>query len=98
MEIPEVKMVTIGQYHMSLASCIVLAVGLTFSIVILFALPNVFGLIMGSYILLSVVLIAYNINCVQLGHCKIWAWVLTAVYIFGVVSSMLMYYNKSQNK
>lgn len=83
------KMIKVGKIEMTRASFIVLLVGICTSVACLIIAPNLVGVIMAIYFLLSVILVAYNINCTQLGKCYTWAWILTVVYILGAVLSVI---------
>ena len=84
----DVKMVSVGHLNMTLASFIVVVGGFLLATVIIALSPSSVGIFSALFILLGSVLSAYNINCAQLGHCQTWAWVLTTLYILGVILSM----------
>lgn len=67
-----------------------LVAGLILSVVLVFTIPT-YGIFAGLYILLLFSLLAYNVNCVQVGHCYLWAWILTVVYLVyaGIVVGIL---------
>ena len=65
------------------AFCILVA-GIILSLVLAFTVPFV-GPIIGLFALIGVMLWAYTINCIQVGHCYAWAWILTIIYIFNAV-------------
>ena len=90
----DVKMVSFGKMNVSLAAFITLIVGILASLLIIFISPNAIGIIFAIYILLSVLLTSYNINCTQLGHCKLWAWTLTVLFIISVSSAALAFATK----
>ena len=85
----DVKMVSIGHLNMTLSSFIVLIAGLLLVIITLILSPTTLGLISATSFALVSILGAYNINCAQLGHCQVWAWILTSLYIVGVCLSVL---------
>jgi hypothetical protein len=68
--------------------------GLILSIVIAFTLP-VYGPLIGIVVLFVWMLVAYNLNCVQVGHCNNWAWILTVFYLvyIGFAIFALIYHN-----
>ena len=41
--------------------------------------------------LLSVALAVYNDNCLVVGNCDVWAWVVASLYVVGVVAD---FYNR----
>ena len=67
----------VGKIKMSLFSFIVAVSGILIGLITAVRANIVFGLIItGSFFIA-----AYNLNCVIVGQCKIWAWVLFIVYI-----------------
>ena len=36
-------------------------------------------------ILLGGFITAYNVNCTVVGHCSVWAWLLTLIFIFDTI-------------
>jgi len=60
-----------------------LVAGVVFALVVAFTTP-VWGPIVAIVTLLIWMLAAYNVNCVQVGHCYTWGWVLTTVYLVTV--------------
>ena len=75
----QVKMVTVGSWKITLAALITLISGLVLAVVFLFM--GRFGLILSMWVLLLFVLASYNVNCAQMGHCRVWAWTLTILYV-----------------
>jgi hypothetical protein len=61
------------------AFCILIA-GIILSLVLAFTAPFI-GPIIGLFALIGVMLWAYTVNCIQVGHCYAWAWILTIIYI-----------------
>lgn len=76
------------------AAFLTLLAGLILSIVIAFTFP-VSGPLVGIVVLLVWMLVAYNVNCVQVGHCYKWAWILTIFYLIyvGFAIFALIYHN-----
>ena len=68
----------------------ILVFGLVLSFIIIFTLNLSLGknLLAGLLIFLGFCLESYNVNCVQLGNCRIWAYLLTILYI-GYSSAMI---------
>ena len=81
---PVYKTVTIGNLKISLFSLIVVVSGLVAGLFVSYMTNPVVGLILiaGSF------LGAYNLNCVIVGDCKMWAWVLLVTY---VLNSLLVF-------
>lgn len=65
------------------AFCILVA-GVILALVLAFTIPFI-GPIVALFTLLVVMLWAYTVNCVQVGHCYAWAWILTIIYITNAV-------------
>lgn len=87
-----IKMIPFAGTKVSRASFCVLLAGITVSILlaIFLPLPLPVSILIAIYVLLMALLAAYNVNCVQVGHCKVWAWILTGLYIFSVAISALV--------
>lgn len=75
------KTVLVGNVKMSLFSFIIAGVGILLGLVTSFRVNIFAGLLMTA----SFFVAAYNLNCVIVGQCKIWAWVLFIVYILQTV-------------
>lgn len=76
-----VKMVQIGELKITLFSLIVLITGVVLGVFMAFLVPHPYGLMSSLVIILASVVFAYNVNCMVVGQCKIWALVLTAFYV-----------------
>lgn len=74
----------------------VLFFGLIFSIIIMFTAPKYSGIIAGPIVFLVVILLTYNINCFMVGHCQIWAWMLTVLYILFIILAVISMLFKSE--
>lgn len=74
-----VKMVTVFNKKITHNAHLTLVAGLILSLTFAFTIP--YGVFVGLYTLLMFTLLSYNVNCVQVGHCTLWAWILTAVYV-----------------
>lgn len=88
-----VKMMNIGDIKISRAAFLTLIAGIILSTVIAITIPGV-GPIIGLVLLLLWMLITYNINCVQVGHCNKWAWILTTFYLVYVGFAVMLLINK----
>lgn len=71
------KTVMVGKVKMSLFSFVVAGLGMLLGIII--ALKG--NLLAGLVLIASMFIAAYNLNCVIVGQCKIWAWVLFIIYV-----------------
>jgi hypothetical protein len=92
----EKSLISLGEHtKVTRAAFYTLIAGLILSIVIAFTFP-VSGPLIGIFVLLVWVLLAYNINCVQVGHCYTWAWILTIFYLIYISFAVfaLIIYNK----
>jgi hypothetical protein len=86
----EIKTIDFFGIRISLNAYIILIVGFIVCIILIFMPP--YGPFAAAILLLFVVIAAYNVNCLLVGHCKIWAWVVTIVYIiFSIVNIMTVY-------
>lgn len=66
----------------SRASFYILITGMIVAIILAIFLPFPYNIFISIGCLLIVIMQSYTINCTQVGHCKIWAWILTSVFIF----------------
>jgi hypothetical protein len=83
-----VKFVNMFGRKISRAAFYTLFAGVVFAIVISVFIP--YGIFIGVYILLVFLLLSYNVNCAQVGHCYVWAWILTFIYVTYVSLSVLI--------
>jgi hypothetical protein len=72
----------------SRAAFYTLVAGILFALTISLFIP--YGGFIGLYILLVFLLMSYNVNCAQVGHCHVWAWILTTIYIVYVILSVII--------
>lgn len=72
------RVVTVGKLQLTLPAAIVAASGFVVAI----AMAWLVHPILGIAILPGFFLAAYNVNCVTVGHCTTWAWILTSIYTF----------------
>lgn len=84
-----VKMVQIGNLKITVNALIILVTSIIMSVVLLFAVPMPIGAIFSIAVLLGGAFVSYNVNCVQVGHCRIWAIILVVIYVVNVVAIML---------
>lgn len=75
------KTVLVGNVRMSLFSFIVAGSGILLGLITAFRVNIVVGLVLTA----SFFIAAYNLNCVIVGQCKIWAWVLFVVYVLDTI-------------
>lgn len=85
----DVRTVHFMGVKISLAAFLSLIAGIIVAILTMVAAPKPFGIFAGLLLLGGACLASYNVNCTQVGHCHVWAWVLTAVYIVGAVSAII---------
>ena len=72
----------------SLSAFLTLIVGFILSICLILYMPN--NIRTSFIILLSTLVIAYEINCLEVGKCDNVAWTLTMIYLF--FSSITLYF------
>lgn len=90
----EVTMIKFGELSISLASFLTLLSGFIVAVLIMFASKKTFVLGLTTFLVFCVV--AYNVNCVQLGHCNTYAWILTILYMgYAAIFALLFFRNKS---
>lgn len=75
------KTVLVGNVKMSLFSFIVAGAGILIGLITSFRINILAGLVLTA----SFFIAAYNLNCVIVGQCKIWAWVLFVVYVLDTI-------------
>ena len=76
------KTMTVGKLKMSLFSFIVAVCGILLGLITSFKVNLWAGLIITA----SFFIAAYNLNCVIVGKCHIWAWILLIVYLLNTAS------------
>ena len=78
MEAAAHQVVTIGKLQMTLPAAIVAVAGFVIAVAVAWLVHP----IMGIAVLPGFFIAAYNVNCVTVGHCTTWAWILTSIYAF----------------
>ena len=74
-------MISLGEnIKVTRAAFFILIAGIIVSLVLAFTAPFI-GPIIGLFALIGVMIWAYTVNCIQVGHCYAWAWILTILYI-----------------
>jgi len=73
--------IKVGSLVLSLQSFVVAAAGLLVGLVLFFMLPSIATAVASLVITGIFFLYAYNINCVVVGQCSIFSWILTAFYL-----------------
>lgn len=84
-------MISVGSLRVTLPAFIVLVAGLVLATVIAFTvpLPQV-GIAFSLFILLAAIVTAYNVNCVQVGHCVAWGWFLAILNVLYFVLMIIL--------
>jgi hypothetical protein len=97
-------MISLGNHiKVTRAAFYTLIAGVIFAVTIAFTAP-VWGPVIAIITLLPWILIAYNVNCVQIGHCYYWGWILATVYLLTSCIALLpvllklFKFNKLSNK
>ena len=73
------KFVHIGSLTLSVPAFIIAVTGIVLSIAVTLYVPKLF---VASLVMLAVFFVAaYNANCAVVGHCNVWAWVLSISYV-----------------
>jgi hypothetical protein len=74
-----------------------LITGAIISLILAIFLPFPYSIIISVLVLLFSIMNAYTINCAQVGHCKIWAWILTSVFVvYLCIYSAILLINKDK--
>ena len=76
------KIITIGKLKISYPSFIMAISGIVVSIILSFFINIWFGISVLPVFLLA----AYNVNCSIVGHCYVWAWILTSLFLLQLIS------------
>jgi hypothetical protein len=93
----ETKFINIGGIKVSRASFFILITGAIISLILAIFLPFPYSIIISVLVLLFSIMNAYTINCAQVGHCKIWAWILTSVFVvYLCIYSAILLINKDK--
>lgn len=87
-------MVQFGQKKITFKAFLTLLAGLILALTVSVTLP--YGVFIGLYILLIFSIMAYNVNCVQTGHCYFWAWILTMVYLIYTIFAVYFFLTKGE--
>lgn len=93
----ETKFINIGGVKVSRASFFILITGVIIAAILAIFLPFPYSIVISVLVLLFSIMNAYTINCTQVGHCKIWAWILTSVFIvYLCIYSLIFLINKDK--
>jgi len=77
----DLVMIDLGDHvKVTRAAFLTLIAFIVVSIAIAFVVP-VWGPITGLILLIIGMILAYNVNCVQVGHCYAWGWILAVFYL-----------------
>jgi len=92
----ETKFINIG-VKVSRASFFILITGVIIAAILAIFLPFPYSIVISVLVLLFSIMNAYTINCTQVGHCKIWAWILTSVFVvYLCIYSAILLINKDK--
>ena len=73
--------VKIGSLTLSMQAVVVVACGLVFGLVV----GLTYNVVAGLIVILPFFMGAYTVNCTIVGHCTVWAWILTIIYVINVL-------------
>ena len=76
------KKMVVGKLKMSLFAFIVAICGIFVGLIFSFKVHPLLGIVITGAFFLA----AYNINCVIVGKCEIWAWILLIIYLLNTIS------------
>lgn len=86
-------LVKIGSLRISVQALVVAIAGIVFSMAISYItgimIPH--GYIVGVFLLPIFLLAAYSINCMIVGECIIWAWILTVLYVINFLATLVAF-------
>jgi hypothetical protein len=88
-----------GLLTITKASFYILVAGLVLSFILIFTIKLGIGhkLLAGLLLFLTFCVESYNVNCVQLGNCTTWAYLLTILYIgYAAIMAFTLLTNKSK--
>jgi hypothetical protein len=88
------RTVQIGSIHVCYPAFVTLICGLIISILICVSGQLWLGILTFGVFLVT----TYNVNCVVVGNCTTWAWILMFVYIFYVLSAVSVATGLSKSK
>ena len=92
----ETKFINIG-VKVSRASFYILITGVIIATILAIFLPFPFNIFISILVLVFSIMNAYTINCAQVGHCKIWSWILTSIFIVYLsIYSIILLINKDK--
>ena len=75
------RFVKIGSLKLSMQAVVVAACGIVFGLVV----GLTYNVVVGLIAILPFFMGAYTVNCTVVGHCTVWAWILTIVYVINVL-------------
>ncbi|NBO72494.1 MAG: hypothetical protein EBU66_18850 [Bacteroidetes bacterium] len=79
------KVVIVGKIKMTIFSFMMVLFGISMGLATAVMYHPVIGLLItGGFFL-----VAYNINCVVVGKCYAWAWVLFVIYVIYTISLLM---------
>jgi len=78
---PVKRTVTVGKLKMSLFAFITALCGILLGLITAFKVNLYVGLVLTA----SFFIAAYNINCVIVGKCNTWAWILLIIYLLNTI-------------
>ncbi len=86
------QIIQLGTLKMTLPSFITAVCGLVIGAVIGIKMHMITGL----FVVAAAFLQAYTINCIVLGHCTTWAWILSSIYVlYAAIMIVLLFVSMS---
>jgi hypothetical protein len=79
------QFINIRGYSVALPAVIIAAVGLFIGVSMIVVTPKLF--LAGLSVMASFLIAAYNVNCVVVGSCEMWAWTLFGLFIVALLAS-----------
>ena len=82
------------------AAYLLLIISIILVIVVVFTIPFPKGIIVGLILLFGLLLTVYSVNCYQVGHCKVLAWIVSIIYVvyLAYITMVLLFGKGKQSK
>lgn len=86
-------LIQIGSLRISVQALVVAIAGIVFSMAMSYIIGIMipYGYIVGLFLLPVFLLAAYSINCMIVGECVVWAWILTVLYVINFLATLVAF-------
>lgn len=80
------SLVQVGSLRITRQALTICIAGILLACVLIFTLGLSPGSVLAAaFILLAIFVAAYSVNCMVVGHCRIWAWFLAVLYVVNLI-------------